>query len=107
MFAVITLIFGSLGFVGSNAASAEQLFTDDEPVAGNLTQTFLTVSDLVADEPVVHLDDTILYLEILNTGGSTGDDNYTSCISQARVDTVELLNSTAIQSAKVMLGKAI
>ncbi len=104
---VIALVISGLGIFDTGTVKAE-IIPDENPVAGNLTQTFLTISNLVADKPVVHIaEDTILYMEIQNTGGSTGDDNYTSCISQARADTADLLASTNRQSAKVMLGKAI
>ena len=74
----------------------------------NLSTTFVTVTAITTDKSVIHLDEYVtLFLTIENTGGSTGDNNYTASISQTIVEIEILKNETTGQAKKVLLGKAI
>ncbi len=91
-----------------NGTSDVQMSEEETIINGTLTETFLELKKLVADNPVVYLDaENILYISIENTGGSVGDERYKADITDSIGDIESLKENTSSKPAKKLLRKAI
>ena len=94
--------------VGSEVQGGDVVLTGNDTIPGDLTKTFLEVTDFHAGAPVVYLDqDNYLYITIKSTGGSVGDEQYTSNLTQAIDDIETLINENPGNSKVILLQKAI